>query len=134
MGGRDYRGRAVLADRDPAGHIEALLADGEGDEAWAAATTGSHEIQASQWLRLVEAREPTVPADAMVVYQRLADDVLVRADKRAYRDAVRYLKAALRSATAADRTAEFAEHLTRLRERNRRRPAFMAMLDKAGLR
>lgn len=128
------RARAVLADRDPAGLIDALLADGEPDEAWVAATTGGHEIQASQWLRLAEAREASAPADAMAVYLRLADDVLGRADKRAYRDAIRHLNAARRAAAAADRTADFADHLSGLRERNRRRPSFMAMLDKAGLR
>src|SRR5688572_21590723 len=41
------RARAVLAERDPAGYIDALLADGEADEAWAAAVTGHREIQAS---------------------------------------------------------------------------------------
>jgi hypothetical protein len=126
--------RAVLAERDPAGFIDALLADGEPDEAWATATTGARDLHASQWLRLAEAREPTAPADAMTVYLRLADEVLARADKRAYRDAVRHLKAARRAATTADRAGEFAEHLTGVRERNRRRPSFMAMLDKAGLR
>jgi hypothetical protein len=128
------RARTVLAERDPAGYIDALLADGEADEAWAVVATGGHEIQASQWMRLAEAREPTAPGDAMGVYLRLADEVLGRADKRAYRDAVRRLKVARRAASAADRTAEFSEHLTALRERNRRRPSFMAMLDKAGLR
>ena len=127
------RARAVLAERDPGGFIDALLADGDADEAWAVAATGDREIQASQWLRLAEAREPTAPGDAMAVYLRLADDVLARADKRAYRDAVRHLKAARRAATAADRTDEFTEHLGGLRGRNRRRPSFMAMLDKAGL-
>ncbi len=126
--------RAVLADRDQAGFIDALLADGEPDEAWAAATTASRELDASQWLRLAEAREPTAPADAMSVYLRLVDGVLERADKRAYRDAVRQLEAARRAATAADRASEFDEHLDGVRERNRRRPAFMSMLDKAGLR
>ncbi|MFT3851307.1 MAG: hypothetical protein QM733_00980 [Ilumatobacteraceae bacterium] len=57
-----------------------------------------------------------------------------QADKRAYQVAVRHLKAARRAATAADRQADFAEHLTALRERNRRRPSLIAMLDKAGLR
>ncbi len=68
----------------------------------------------------------------MVVYLRLADGVLEKADKRAYRDAVRHLKAARRAATAADRLGEFTEYLGDVRERNRRRPSFMAMLDKAG--
>jgi uncharacterized Zn finger protein len=128
------RARAVLAERDPVGYIDALLADGEPDEAWTAATTGDHEIPASQWLRLAEAREPAAPGDAVAVYLRVADEVLVRADQRVYRDAVRHLKAARRAATVAGRLPEFTGHLTGLRERNRRRPSLMAMLDKAGLR
>lgn len=118
--------RSVLAARDPAGLIDALLGDGEPDLAWDVAATGDRELAASQWLRL---------ADAMAVYLRLADAILVRADKRAYRDAIRHLKAARRAATAANRTTtEFDGHLSEVRERNRRRPSFMAMLDKAGLR
>lgn len=125
--------RAVLAERDTAGFVDALLADGESDEAWTVATTENQGLAASQWLRLAEAREPTVPADAMAVYLDLADGVLVKADKRAYRDAVRYLKAARRAATTAERVPEFSAHLANLRESNRRRPTLMAMLDKAGL-
>lgn len=127
--------RSVLAARDPAGLIDALLGDGEPDLAWDVAATGDRELAASQWLRLADAREPAAPADAMAVYLRLADAILVRADKRAYRDAIRHLKAARRAATAANRTTtEFDGHLSEVRERNRRRPSFMAMLDKAGLR
>lgn len=125
--------RAVLADRDPAGLIDALLAEGEPDKAWATATTQDRDLHASQWLRLAEAREPTMPSDAMAVYLRLADEVLARADKRAYRDAVRHLKAPRRVTTAADCGTEFAGALTGVQERNRRRPSFMAMLNKAGL-
>lgn len=70
----------------------------------------------------------------LAVYLRLADAVLERADKCAYRDAVRHLKGARRAATNAEQLPEFAGQLTALRERKRRRPTFMAMLDKAGLR
>lgn len=126
--------RTLLAERDPVGFVDALLADEATDEAWAAATSGDSELSSAQWLRLAEAREPTEPADAMAVYLRLADEVLGRANKRAYRDAIRLLKAARRAATAADRLDRFGDYLTGLRERNRRRPSFMAMLDKAGLR
>ncbi len=126
--------RAVLGDRDPAGLIDALLADGEPDEAWEVATDGDLDVASSQWLRLAEAREPAAPADAMAVYLRLADESLERADKRAYRDAVRLLKVAGRAASAAERMDQFDGHLREVRERNRRRPSFMAMLDKAGLR
>jgi len=125
--------RAVLAEKAPAELVDALLADGDNDEAWAFATARSDEVRASQWPRLAEVREPTAPAEAMAVYLRLADEHLVRADKRAYRDAVRHLKAGRRAATTAERTDEFDAHLADLRERNRRRPTLVAMLDKAGL-
>jgi len=127
------RARAVLGERDPAGLIDALLADGEAAQAWALATSAGHEIGAVQWLRLAKAREASVPGEAMAVYLRLADDVLARAERRAYRQAIRYLEAARRAARAADRSAELAEHLAGIRERNRRRPSFIAMLDSAGL-
>lgn len=126
--------RATLARRDPAGLIDALLADGDPEKAWEVGTTGDRDLHGSQWLRLAGAREPTVPADAMAVYLRLADDVLAKADKRAYRQAVRYLKAARRAATAADRRADFDDRLTGLREQHRRRPTLIAMLEKVGLR
>lgn len=126
--------RALLAERDAAGLVDALLADGEPEHAWDAASAGDHDLEPSQWLRLAEAREPTAPADALAVYLRLADHVLGQSDKRAYETAVRHLKAARRAATAAGRLEEFNSHLADLRERNRRRPSFMTMLDKGGLR
>lgn len=67
------------------------------------------------------------------MYPRLADDALEQADKRAYRVAVGHLRAARRDANAADRSEVFAGHLARLRERNRRRPPLIAMLDTAGM-
>jgi uncharacterized Zn finger protein len=127
------RARAVLAEANPIGYIEALLDDGEVDEAWETAVTADREIGSDVWLRLAEAREPTAPGDAMAVYLRFADDALERADKRAYRTAVRHLKAARRAATAADALPHFDGYLAALRERNRRRPSLIAMLDKAGL-
>lgn len=128
------RARDVLAEHDPPGYIDALLADRDVEVAWSVATIGDQELHGSQWLRLAKAREPSEPGDAMTVYLRLADDALLQTDKRAYRDAIGYLKAARRAATAADRSNEFDERLAEIRERNRRRPSFMAMLDKAGLR
>lgn len=125
--------RAALAARDTAGLIDALLADGDTDEAWQAATSGDQALMSSQWQRLAEAREPAAPHEAMEVYLRLANDALEQADKRAYRVAVRHLKAARRAATAADRPEAFTAHLAGLRDRNRRRPTLIAMLDKAGM-
>ena len=126
--------RTMLGAQNPAGLIDVLLADGEPDAAWEAATTGDRELLDSQWLRLAEAREPTDPADAFAVYLRLTDVALLNANKGAYREAVRHLKAARRAATAAGLGAAFDEHVAGLREQHRRRPTLIAILDKAGLR
>lgn len=126
--------RARLTEKDPAGLIDALLADGQPDAAWQTATNTNQQLHASQWQRLAETREQAAPADAMAVYLRLADDELERADKRAYQAAVRHLKAARRAATAANLLRDLDQHITALREHHRRRPTLIAMLDKAGMR
>jgi uncharacterized Zn finger protein len=53
------------------------------------------------------------------------------ADKRSYQGAVRYLKAAKKTAAAAG-AVEFDVRVAGLRETHRRRPSLIAMLDKAG--
>jgi len=56
------------------------------------------------WLRLAENSERDRPADALAVYQRIADEVLERADRRAYRSAARILERARAAAQAASST------------------------------
>jgi len=73
------------------------------------------------------------PADALAVYQRIADEALERADRRAYRSAPRILKRAQAAAEAAGAHDAFAEYLTRRREQYRRRPSLIEILDKADL-
>jgi uncharacterized Zn finger protein len=68
------------------------------------------------------------------VYLRLADFQLETTGKAAYVRAVAILKKAAQAARAADRQDEFAAHLAALRETHRRRPTFIAVLDKARLR
>ncbi len=126
--------RSVLAERDRGGLVDALLADGDIDEAWAAATRGEDwDPGGHRWWRLAEAREPTDPAAAMAVYLRVVDETLQTADRRAYRAAVRQLEAARRAADAAGERDRFDHHLEALRERYRRRPTMIKQLDQAGL-
>jgi hypothetical protein len=68
------------------------------------------------------------------VYLRVADVALLDANKRAYRQATSLLKTARRAANKAGLEGMFDEKLADLRERHRRRPTLIAMLDKAGLR
>ncbi len=125
--------RSVLAASDRGGLVDALLADGDTDRAWSVATSGEWDPGEQRWQRLAELREPKDPIAATTVYLRLVDGALLTADRRAYRVAIRQLKAARRAAGAADRTEEFADHVRALREQHRRRPSLIDMLDKAGL-
>ena len=126
--------RAFLAERDPGGLVDVLLADGEPEAAWQ--VPGAHpdwDPGPQRWVRLAEAREASAPGDALDVYVRLADLQLETTGKAAYVRAVAILKKAAQAARAADRQGEFAAHLVALRETHRRRPTFVAVLDKARL-
>ncbi len=126
--------RGVLAARDVGGFVDALLAEGDIDAAWNAATaTGAADLDDARWAQLAEAREPSDPAAAFEVCLRLADSTLRTADRRAYRTATKQLSQARRAADSAGRSEEFAAHLAALRAQHRRRPTLIAILDKAGL-
>lgn len=126
--------RAVLADHDLGGLVDVLLADKEPDAAWEVAIADPDwDAGERRWMRLAEAREATNPGDALKVYLQLADRELETTGRAAYTRATRILKRAVRVAANADRTAEFSDHMQMLRDRHRRRPTLIAMLDKAGL-
>jgi uncharacterized Zn finger protein len=126
--------RSVLADHDLAGLVDVLLADQEPDAAWEMATADPDwDAGERRWMRLAESREATHPGDALGVYLRLADRELETTGRAAYTRATRILKRAARVAASADQTAEFMDHMQVLRDRHRRRPTLIAMLDKAGL-
>lgn len=127
--------RAVLEQQDARGFIEALLVDDDLDLAWDAANNAPVEMVGQNlWMRLAERREPHSPADALTVYQRVADEVLAeRADRATYQTAAKILKAARDAANAAGMPNEFHAHLDQIREQYRRRPSLIEILDKAGL-
>ncbi len=126
--------RAALRGKDSRGYVLALLADGEDDLAWrTAAEAPEHEIDRDLWLTLAEARLAHHPADALGVYLRIADEILLTTDRRAYTRAVRVLKQARTAAQAAGRTDSFTVHIALLHDQHRRRPTLIALLDKAGL-
>ena len=123
--------RAAL---DPAGLVDVLLADGEPGAAWDVAVgTPEWEPRGQQWALLAEAREASHPADALAVYLSLAGGELGHADRGAYTRAASLLKRARRAAENADEQVAFSAHMADLRERHRRRPALIQILDRAGL-
>jgi uncharacterized Zn finger protein len=127
--------RALLRERDQRSFVEALLGDGEAQLAWDTAQAAEQELLGNDlWLRLAESRQATHPADALAVYQRVADPTLEQTDRRAYAAAVRILRRARDAAKATHDLESFRQYIATLREQQRRRPTMIAMLDKAGLR
>jgi hypothetical protein len=127
--------RAALQRRNPPDFVTILLADGELDTAWSAATNAPPDAIGRQlWLRLAQAAEPDRPADALAVYQRLIDNALQHANRGAYHDAARLLKRARTTAQTAGQADAFAHYLARLRDQHRRRPSLIEILNKADLR
>jgi uncharacterized Zn finger protein len=127
--------RSVLEDQDLGGLVDALLADREADAAWQV-TIDHPDWDAGQrrWERLAESRRSSHPADAMVVYFKLADLELETTGRTAYTRAAAFLKDARRAADAAGRRQEFSDHVAALRERFRKRPALIEILDRSSLR
>jgi hypothetical protein len=126
---------AVLRNSDVGGLADVLLDDGEPDAAWQV-TIDFPEWDPGhrRWLRLAEARQPTHPAEALTVYLRLVDEQLETTGRDSYAGAISILKLSRRAAGAAGTEPDFAAHVANLREQHRRRPSFITMLDKAGLR
>jgi uncharacterized Zn finger protein len=103
--------RMVLRACDVRGFVGALLGDGDQDLAWDEAVAApADEVDAELWLRLAESREVHQPDDALAVYRRVADEVLVETDRRAYARAVRILKHAHSVADAAGHCDDFTAH------------------------
>jgi hypothetical protein len=128
------RARSILSEHDLGGLVDVLLADSEPDAAWQVTLDNPEwDPGEHQWMRLAEARDPSVPGDAFEVYLRLADLELEDTGRPAYVRATAILKKAARAAKAANRQDEFAEHVATLRDCHRRRPTFISVLDKARL-
>ena len=124
----------MLERENLGGLIDVLLSDGEPETAWQV-TVQHPDLDAGEqrWMRLAEAREAIEPGEALSVYLRLADVQLETTGRSAYQRTVVILKKASRAATAANRQAEFDVHMADLRERHRRRPTLISLLDNAKL-
>lgn len=126
--------RRALIETDRGTFIDALLRDGDSDAAWQAASADpAWDPGTDQRLRLAEAREEEHPEEALDAYALVVDDHLLQTGRSAYAHAIAVLKLARRAAEAAGETERFRAQLAALRESNRRRPTFIAMLQKAAL-
>lgn len=106
--------------------VRLFLWEDDVEEAWREAAEGgcSDEL----WLRLAQAREAAHPDDALQVYLRLVDAILVSTGERAYAEAVRLLP---RVRDAMARVGkDFGGYVAGLRETHRRRRKLVEMLDR----
>ena len=77
--------RAVLRERDVRAVVDAL-SDGDPDLACDAAQAAAEEPPAATCaLRLAESRETANPAEAVAIYERVAEEVLQTTDRRLHR-------------------------------------------------
>jgi hypothetical protein len=126
--------RLALRERDLGWFVDALLTEGDVEEAWSVANEDPDwEPGLARGVSLAEAREPKHPEQALSWYMLAADEMLIETGRRAYARAVPVLKHARRAAEAAGQSEWFTARVAELREQHRRRPTLIAMLDKAGI-
>jgi uncharacterized Zn finger protein len=115
------------ARRDASILVELLLADGDVDAAWTAAS--AHGCRRSLWLALARAREADHPLDAVPIYQREVEHQVGFKRNDAYREAAALVRGIGRLLERAGRGADLAPYLADLRARHRLKRNFIAALD-----
>jgi uncharacterized protein DUF6880/Ku-like protein len=115
--------------------VEVLLLLGRDEEAWQTGQEHQPRLGHHLWLRLLEKRRTTHPADTITPYQEVIEQhILNSSDKQRYGRAIELLPALREAWTAAGRPKAFPAYLTELRTRHSRRPTFLKKLDAAGWR
>jgi uncharacterized Zn finger protein len=110
--------------------IEIALGEGDLDAAWAAATTYG---AGHKWQALATASVDARPVDAAELYRPGIEKDLVHPNSELYPDIAKRLAVMRDLYAKGDRAEEFSEHVAELRERYKRRPSFMAALDRQRL-
>ncbi len=108
--------------------VEILLSEKNVDAAWREANISGCDVEV--WFKLARAREAKHPADAVRIYQQLAEQVVQHAADFEYRAAVRYLCRAEALAGKLGRPDKFREFLAGYRERNKRKKNLLRLLNR----
>jgi uncharacterized Zn finger protein len=106
--------------------IRVYLWERDGEAAWREAQEGG--CSADLWLQLARSREVEHPADALAVYRRQVDHILITTGDRAYTEAIKLLP---RVRETMDRVGEdFTAYLAGLRDTHKRRRKLMEMIGR----
>jgi uncharacterized Zn finger protein len=108
--------------------VEILLSEKNVEAAWREAHISGCDGEV--WLKLARAREAKHPADAVRIYQQLAEQVVQHAGDFEYRAAVRYLRRAAGIITRLGQPKEFREYLAGYRERNKRKKNLLRLINR----
>ena len=108
--------------------VEILLSEKNVEAAWREAHISGCDGEV--WFKLARAREAKHPADAVRIYQQLAEQVVQHAGDFEYRAAVRYLRRAADIITRLGQPKKFREYLAGYRERNKRKKNLLRLLDR----
>jgi uncharacterized Zn finger protein len=122
---------AVVRRQSHEDYVEALLSEGDADAAWDAAGTGG--ARASTWQRLAKQHAAGHESQVMDVCRDAVRELLERADRRNYEEAIPWLRRMRDSGAACGRRPEFDELVADLRDLHRNRPTFLKILDAAHL-
>jgi len=126
-----WRKKAWAHIRGPEGQageaVGILLWEGHLEEAWEEARLrGASD---AEWLELARRREQDYPEEAVEIYRSRIEQILPKADASGYREAVKWLRRMESLQVQLGQEPEFAEFLRSLRERHRRRPRWLQLLD-----
>jgi uncharacterized Zn finger protein len=110
--------------------IDALLDDGDVDDAWAAAQNVATD---PQWRRLADASITSRPADALAVYLKAIGSLKGMTGDKAYRQMAALLLSARACHDALGTTGEFKRYLVLFRMEQKRKRNLMKILDENGL-
>jgi uncharacterized Zn finger protein len=116
--------------------VDALIDDGDLDQAWTAVTTGAAKstVTHAQRLRLADELAPTRPADALPVYLAAIEPLRSQTGDKTYQQMARLLVSARGCHETLGTTAAFRRYLTLLRMDQKRKRNLTKILDANGLR
>ncbi|WP_037609629.1 SWIM zinc finger family protein [Streptacidiphilus rugosus] len=116
--------------RSPAAWIDALVDDGDLEEAWVAATGVATD---QQWLTLADLVSAQRPGEALKVYLRAVEPLTAVTGEAAYRQILRLLVSARACHEALGTLGEFDVYVAALRAGQKRKRNLMRLLDQHGL-
>jgi len=124
------RGRATrwsAAGPDSSTLVEVLLFDGDVESAWAEASAAG--CRRDLWLELARRREAEHPLDAIPIWQEEVERQIGVKKNHAYAEAVQLIARVGRLMQAADREADFAPYVAKVRAAHKPKRNLMKLFD-----